>query len=266
MLLVEYVPEGSELTTLSLGQTKMTMMDTLPEDFFALRPKLESLDLSETGLTGSPTDQVWAEATSLFILDLSDNGLTGPLSGPLTTLSNLYILILNGNDLSGSLDETSVASFTSLIGLYLARNSFEGELPWVSITTSLTNLEQLVVNGNEFVGSIPTTIDQVVSLKGLNLACNEFTGSLPVELTNLPLLWTLNLEGNNFEGDLSLLPAGSFSTLEELHLNSNDFTGDISPIFCTDLGTSMIPNLRADCPDDVQCDCCRCGMTASCAI
>ena len=262
---VGFIPQGSNLETLKLGQTSVKL-ETIPIDFLARRPNLRVVDLASAGLRGS-LDTFLAESTGLTYLDLSDNKFTGTLSAlEEAQLTDLEVLNLSENKLSGSLDEMVVENLTGLKELSLAKNDFEGDLPWLSIAQSLTSLEKLVVNGNSFSGGLPALIGLMVNLEVLDLSCNEFIGALPLELANLPNLLTVKLEGNMFEGDLTMFPLGSFSGLEELHLNSNLFTGDVNDLFCSELGEALIPNLRADCDDEVQCSCCRCGLVPACAI
>jgi Leucine-rich repeat (LRR) protein len=63
------------------------------------------------------------------------------------------------------------------------------------------------------------------TLTGLALDYNNLTGTLPSEL-NLPWLSSLDLTGNRLTGDLPPW-LGSLTTLTELYLGGNLFTGTV---------------------------------------
>ncbi|WCJ39653.1 Leucine-rich repeat protein kinase family protein [Euphorbia peplus] len=64
-------------------------------------PKIISLNLSSTGLTGQIPSSI-SSLTSLQTLDLSNNNLTGPVPNFLSQLPSLKVLNLASNQLSGS--------------------------------------------------------------------------------------------------------------------------------------------------------------------
>ena len=78
-------------------------------------------------------------------LDLSRNQLDGSIPASLGDLTNLEILYLWGNELTGSIPDLS--HLTSLLQLNLSRNQLYGSIP--ASLGNLTNLRLLYIWGNE---------------------------------------------------------------------------------------------------------------------
>ena len=66
--------------------------------------------------------------------------------------------------------------------LRLGLNKFSGPL---TALTSLQNLETLHLNNNAFNGTIPNMFDQLFRLHELMIQRNQFVGSIPLTLTHL---------------------------------------------------------------------------------
>lgn len=81
-------------------------------------------------------------------------------------------------------------------------------------------------NGNNLLGSLPTSIGDLDSLTVLNLASNQVSGSIPIEIGNLTNLESLLLNDNLLAGDIPP-EIGSLASLIELYLHDNFFTGSI---------------------------------------
>lgn len=69
--------------------------------------------------------------------------------------------------------------------LRLGQNKFHGPL---TTLTSLQNLETLHINNNTFTGTIPDMFDQLFRLHELMMQRNQFVGSIPLTLTHLQSL------------------------------------------------------------------------------
>jgi hypothetical protein len=61
----------------------------------------------------------------------------------------------------------------------------------------------MFLNGNCFIGTIPSTLFKCKELRVLSLWDNGFNGSVPSAIGNLTMLIALYLDQNNFEGMLS---------------------------------------------------------------
>lgn len=153
-------------------------------------------------------------------IDLSDNGLTGTPSTKIFTLPKLKELSLQQNAIDFSFDGIEAAEKLSLLYLSQTRiSSLEGisrakSLKRLHLTEcylsgplpnelfSLTNLESLFLNYNQFTGRIPPTISQLSKLKKLFLMSNQLSGPLPAALGKLGKLEILSLTDNTFSGSI----------------------------------------------------------------
>ena len=102
---------------------------------------------------------------------------------------------------------------TQLERLLLAKNSFTGKIRLV--LHSSTNCK--------FQGAIPEAIDNLFSVKYLNLRENNLTDTIPSSIGNLPYVDALFLGNNELQGEL---PAsiGNLRTLQLLGVGSNELT------------------------------------------
>ncbi|KAJ0794568.1 putative non-specific serine/threonine protein kinase [Helianthus annuus] len=94
---------------------------------------------------------------------------------------------------------------------------------------SFHHLEVLDLEGNYFVGTIPSTIKALSSLKVVSFANNKLNGSLLDHgLCELKNLQELNLQGNMFTGKLPEC-FNMLSSLKFLDNSSNQFIGTLPP-------------------------------------
>ncbi|PUZ61799.1 hypothetical protein GQ55_4G306600 [Panicum hallii var. hallii] len=111
-------------------------------------------------------------------------------------------LRLNGLGLGGTIDVDALASFPRLRSVSFAGNNFSGPLP---------------------------AFHQLKALKSMYLSNNQFSGPLPegffANFSHLKKLW---LDGNQLNGSIPASVAQA-SSLLELHLDRNDFTGELPP-------------------------------------
>jgi hypothetical protein len=85
--------------------------------------------------------------------------------------------------------------------------------------------ESLIINGNEFVGTIPSEIGNL-RLFNFYAHFNRFSGPIPDGLWMNSDLVELRLDNNNFNGTLSQR-IGDLSELADLRLSNNSFTGNL---------------------------------------
>ena len=160
-----------------------------------------------TGITASNSGD------NVITLNLNSEGLQGTIPAALADLSQLTVLRLHDNSLSGSIPARFTKSFTildlsnnslsgsipgrlgggSLQFLDLSDNSLTGSLPAEAV---LGNVQFLMLNNNRLSGSIPDEWDGLTNAQSVNLASNSFTGAIPEELADLPALTILKLTGN----------------------------------------------------------------------
>ena len=94
-----------------------------------------------------------------------------------TSTSNLELLNLYGNMLSGSIPDDFFTSAPLLTTLVLSVNQLTGTVP--TTLGNLNDIEIFDIDGNYFSGTIPSEVSQLTNLRSLQLNDNSFTGSLP---------------------------------------------------------------------------------------
>mmetsp|Transcript_10079 Transcript_10079/g.18381 ORF Transcript_10079/g.18381 Transcript_10079/m.18381 type:complete len:503 (+) Transcript_10079:219-1727(+) len=168
-------------------------------------------------------------------LDLSRNRLFGTIPTVIGLLTNLQVLSLWRNALSGTIPWTSVVSrLTQLKTLDVEENRLTGP---IVVSTVPASLEEFRVGFNLLTGQlvdIMSTVGQEVAnsnshgnhLRQLWMEENLLTGPLPQELS-LPVLEELALEGNYLEGPLplTLFSSSSFSALHTVRISDNQLSG-----------------------------------------
>lgn len=116
-------------------------------------------------------------------LDLGENELFGSLEGRFQTMSNLQIVDVDDNELTGNLD---------------------GILDCGVCTSSL---ERFWSKGNGLSGNLESLVE-FTSLTSLSIAQSKIEGSIPTEFGNLSMLQNLELYQNyDFNVDSSILPS-----------------------------------------------------------
>ncbi|GEM_PF-2629931 len=97
---------------------------------------------------------------------------------------------------------------------------------WFGITVSNGRVTNVYLNINNLVGSIPSEIGNLDSLRYLQLAQNQLTGPIPQEIWGLTGLTRLDLGWNALSGTLPA-EVGNLARLLELKLEYNQFTGEL---------------------------------------
>lgn len=101
---------------------------------------------------------------SLQSIELFNNRITGNIPSTINTLTNLGLLDLEGNMLTGELFSDEMMSIASnLKSLRVSFNMLEGSIP--SSINNFTQLQEFWVARNQIKGKIP---DEICQLKGLS--------------------------------------------------------------------------------------------------
>ncbi|KAL0724105.1 hypothetical protein Bca4012_038704 [Brassica carinata] len=194
------------------------------------------------------------EVRRLRTLDLSYNQLTGTISPSIGSLPELSNLILCHNHLTGSIPPFLSQSLTRID---LKRNSLTGSISPASLPPSLRYLS---LAWNQLTGPVDRVLIRLNQLNYLDLSLNRLTGTIPdrifaFPITNLQLqrnffygpiqpanrvtIPTVDLSYNRFSGGISPL----LSSVENLYLNSNRFTGEVPASFVDRLLSASIQTL-----------------------
>ncbi|KAH7663550.1 Non-specific serine/threonine protein kinase protein [Dioscorea alata] len=218
----------SELQSLDLSFNN-DLIGTLTPNIGKLK-KLTTLILSGCGFTGKIPQEL-GTLPHLSFLALSSNKFSGAIPASLGSLSNLYWLDLADNQLSGQLPVSSGTSpgldlLTNTKHFHFNKNRLSGTIP-ASLFNSNTKLIHLILDGNNFSGSIPSTIGLVQTLEVLRLGKNRFNGTVPSSISNLTSLNELNLANNNLTGAMPDLTG--MNNLVYVDLSNNTFIPSEAP-------------------------------------
>ncbi|CAL9137574.1 unnamed protein product, partial [Musa acuminata var. zebrina] len=200
-----WLPSGLEY--LYLSDNKIT------GEISQFLPKLKYLFLSNNSFSGNLSPRITNPMPSLQWFDLSTNNMSGEIPFSCCQLRNLEGLQLsenNFNKLVGGVPD-SLCNLQTLGSLHLSHNNLSRPIP--HCLKSCTELSTLDLGHNNFIGNIPTWIEEsLLYLKTLSLRSNAFNGSIP-QLSYLPSLRILDLSNNNFSGTIPQ-SFGDFSALK----------------------------------------------------
>ncbi|CAK9878079.1 unnamed protein product [Sphagnum jensenii] len=160
-------------------------------------PQLTNWNTSD----GDPCTQNWLGVVcvdaNVTELHLSNLGLTGQLGYGLSGLQSLLYFNVSTNNIGGIVPSQLPPSIQNLI---LAGNHFMGSLPY-SIH-QLSGLIVLDLSQNAIGNGIPDVFASLVSLTTLDLSYNTLTGGLPNSVGDLTSLRVLNIQNNQFTGSI----------------------------------------------------------------
>ena len=205
----------SSLILLILGDNNLTGELTLSLQNCTT---LSSLDLGNNKFSGEIPKWIGERMPSLEHLRLRGNMFTGDIPEQLCWLSDLHILDLALNNLSGFIPQC-LGNLTALSFVTLLDRNFDDP----RIHEYYSERMELVVKGQnmEFDSILP-----IVNL--IDLSSNNIWGEIPKEITNLSTLGTLNLSRNQLTGKIPE-KIGAMQGLETLDLSCNCLSGPIPP-------------------------------------
>ncbi|KAL0692776.1 hypothetical protein Bca4012_059956 [Brassica carinata] len=158
-------------------------------------------------------------------IQLKTKGIRGTLPSNLQTLTELTVLELFQNQISGPIPDLS--GLTRLQTLNLHDNLFDS-VP-KNLFAGMTSLQGAYLENNPFSPwEIPETLKEATSLQNLSLTSCNVTGKIPDFFSSqtLPSLTRLELSQNFLSGEL---PASlGASSLQKLYLNAQKLNGSVS--------------------------------------
>uniref|UniRef100_A0A1D1ZAH2 non-specific serine/threonine protein kinase n=1 Tax=Anthurium amnicola TaxID=1678845 RepID=A0A1D1ZAH2_9ARAE len=192
--------------------------------------RVRGLNLSGFGLVGSLRVDALMALRGLRDVDLRGNSFYGNLSHPAVASSPpcaFQAVDLSANNLTGLVAKGFLASCTRLVSLNLSRNSISGGLR--PFPPSLQTLD-LSRNNVSDVGLLNYSLSAgCQSLTYLNMSDNMMEGELAAVSAACVHLAVLDLSYNRLSGEIPPgFMASSPASLKELHLSSNNLSGNLS--------------------------------------
>jgi Leucine-rich repeat (LRR) protein len=229
------VPEGiGEMARLAFLYLQSNFLSgTIPESIGVgdgyNSSALESVNISSNHLSGTIPSSI-ALMTQLAVLLLNDNKLTGPIDAAIdpTVQVLLKTLQISDNQLTGALPD-SLAQLPSLQVFAAVSNCFDGSIP-ESLCSSI-GLNTLALDGLQSATScqrklFPAALEGSVVAKSLYSIRNPLSGGVPGCLFGMGNLTTLHLSGNGLTGSIPAAEDIS-SSLRDLSLSHNMLTGTV---------------------------------------
>ncbi|XP_014501010.1 receptor-like protein 12 [Vigna radiata var. radiata] len=221
------LPDFSMFTTLKiLDLSDNQLSGKIPEDI--LPSRLESLSVRLNFLEGE-IPKSFGNTRTLRSLDITGNRLSGEFSIIFQHLSGcaknvLQYLKLGGNNINGTFPDLS--RFSNLKILDLSGNQLTGEIPEGNQLPS--QLESLSIRSNTLEGGIPKSFGNACALRLLDMDNNNLSEEFPLIVHHLSgcarhSLESLYLGWNQINGTLPDLSV--FSSLKSLSLAANKLNG-----------------------------------------
>ena len=192
-------------------------------------------------------------ATPVLAINLTSNSYSGTLPVDISLLTSLTSIDLSTNDITGDIASINWANFGDLIELDVSGNLFSGSLG--TRLFQVTTLETLILSKNpDLVGSIPSTIGNLVNLQvftadstglkgsipssiGLvqklvtfDISSANVSGSIPTEIGNLQNLLVFAADENSLRGTIPS-EVSNMKSLVEFRCHRNELSGSINGIF-----------------------------------
>ncbi|XP_068338478.1 probable LRR receptor-like serine/threonine-protein kinase At3g47570 [Pyrus communis] len=201
---------------------------SIPSDIGKSLPNLKVFNVYGNQLTGCIPPSI-SNITSVWDFEVGSNNLIGQVPN-LQKLHNLQNLFIQRNNIGSGKDGdlsflSDLTNATQLRRLIIDNNNFGGTLP-VSICNLSTKLEMFWVGHNQIYGSIPSGIGNLVSLEWLDLGNNSFTGNIPYDMGKLSNLGVLKIFVNKLSGNIPST-LRNLTKLDHLALHENYLEGSI---------------------------------------
>ncbi|KAF3455318.1 hypothetical protein FNV43_RR05766 [Rhamnella rubrinervis] len=189
--------------------------------------KLKKLFLSDNNFGGVLPNSIANLSSQLNILVLGSNQLSGNIDGGIfEKLINLIEFDMEDNLFTGIIP-TSFGKFPNMQTMFLNGNKLSGRIP--SSLGNLTKLFQLSLDNNNLEGTIPPSLGNCQRLQILDISQNKIFGAIPHQVLRLSSLsQILNLSRNSLNGTLPA-EVGDLKNLNVMDLSENSLSGEIPP-------------------------------------
>ncbi|KAL6125868.1 hypothetical protein ACLB2K_073929 [Fragaria x ananassa] len=193
----------------------------------------------------SSLDDPDSRLSALRLLNLSNNVFNRTFPPELSNLTNLRVLDLYNNNLTGVLPVSMATFHCALYNFrymrakinYVASGFYMSGGFAYSMSIATKGLELyypriqeafaiIDISGNRFEGSIHEIIGNLKGLRSLNISNNIFTGSIPSFMGNLILLESLDVSQNKLSGEIPQ-QLMQLTFLAKFNVSHNNLTGPI---------------------------------------
>ncbi|AES77699.1 putative leucine-rich repeat-containing, plant-type, leucine-rich repeat domain, L [Medicago truncatula] len=228
-----------------LTMSNSGISDLAPSWFWNWILQIEFLDISNNFISGDISNiylnssiinlssnhfkgRLPSVSANVEVLNIANNSISGPISSPflcerLNFENKLTVLDVSNNLLSGNLGHCWI-HWQNLMHLNLGRNNLSGEIP--NSIGFLSELESLLLDDNDFYGSIPSTLQNCSMLKFIDLGNNKLSDTLPSWIWEMQYLMVLRLRSNEFKGSITQKMC-QLSSLIVLDIANNSLSGTI---------------------------------------
>ncbi|XP_048637095.1 receptor like protein 23-like [Brassica napus] len=204
------------LRGLSLAYNYFTTSSSSFFSGFEKLNRLEILFLAFNDFHGQITSSI-SNLTQLSILGLDDNRLTGSIL-PLQSLTNLSVLGLVDNNFTGPLP-SYILTMPFMSYLDLRGNHFTGPIEVSNSSLSSSRLEHLLLGYNQFEGQILDTVSKLTTLIDIDLSFLNISYPIDFRVFSSSLKSLLKLD---LSGSAEVLVSSSVNILD---LSLNCFEG-----------------------------------------
>lgn len=237
---------------------------TGPFPSFAGHSSLQTIIAHDNRFASFPND-FFSGMTSLQSITIDNNPFsTWTIPGNIANVTSLENFSANSANLTGGIPDL-FGTMVSLMGLHLAMNYLEGELPpsfgrsgiqslWlngqqgknklngtIAVLADMEALNSVWLHGNQFTGPIPD-LSKLKDLQDVSFRDNQLTGVVPSSFVNLLSLTTVNLTNNLLQG-----PRPTFGRNVNLDMKegSNSFCTEKAGGICDELVNALLSVVEA---------------------
>jgi len=179
-------------------------------------------------------------------LSLSNNTLHGTIPLSLCNASNLQVLDISINNISGTIPSCLMTITQTLVVLNLKMNNLIGTIPDVFPPSCV--LRTLDLQKNNLHGQIPKSLVKCSALEVLDLAQNNIIDIFPCLLKNISTIRVIVLRNNKFHGHIGCPKTnGTWHRLQIVDLAFNNFSGKLPGKCFTTWEAMRSDENQADC-------------------
>ncbi|XP_021820450.1 receptor-like protein 12 [Prunus avium] len=184
------------------------------------------LDYSRNNFNSSIPTDIGDFLSYTIFFSLSSNKFPGSIPVSICNATNLQVLDVSNNSLSGLIPQCLTAMSGTLAVLNLQRNKLSGIIP--DKFPRNCNLKTLKLNENQIEGQFPNSLANCTMLEVLNVGNNRITDTFPCMLKSISTLRILVLRSNKFYEHIGCPNTNeTWPMLQIVDIAHNNFIGEI---------------------------------------